>query len=76
MGRSVPPASAPITRTKKRAHEELIEAEFLAAERKAVRHPNGIDGRAGLLEGIVTTLAWAWRGSGVPPLDVHRAEAG
>jgi hypothetical protein len=70
------PASAPITHRTARAHEELIEAEMSAAERMAIQHPNGIDGRPGWLEAVVATLAWVWRGSGVPPLEVRQAETG
>jgi hypothetical protein len=70
------PATAPITHREARAHEELLEAETLAAERMAIRHPNGIEGRPGWLEAVVATLTWAWRGSGGPPLELRRADAG
>jgi hypothetical protein len=70
------PATSPITHRAARAHEELIEAELLAAELKAIRHPNGIDGRPGWLEAVEATLKWVWRGSGMPPLEVRRADAG
>ena len=70
------PAAAPITHRETRAHEELIEAEVLAAERMAIRHPNGFVEEPGWLEAVVATLTWVWRGSGVPPLEVRRAEAG
>ena len=69
-------ARAPITRRSNLAHEELIEAERLAAEVQAIRHPGGIDGRPGWLEGIVATLRWAWAGSSVPPLDVPTTNTG
>jgi hypothetical protein len=69
------PASAPITGRTARAHEELIEAETLAAEHTALESPNVFDDRPGWVESIATTFAWAWRGSGVPPLDVQRAQA-
>jgi hypothetical protein len=75
-GPKAEPASAPITHTKKRAHEELIEAETLAAELAAIRYPHGMEARPGWLEAVVATLNWAWRGSGVPPLDVDKAAAG
>jgi hypothetical protein len=48
-------AWAPVTRHSRLAHEELIEAERLAAEVQLLRHPGGIDGRPGWLEGIVAT---------------------
>jgi hypothetical protein len=70
------PAAAPITHRRARAHEEVIEAETLAAERMAIRYPNGIEGRPGWLEAVVATLTWVWRGSGVPPMVIRRAEAG
>lgn len=70
------PASAPITHSTARAHEELIEAELLAVERVAIRHPDGIDGRPGWLEAVEATLKWVWRGSGAPPLEIRRADAG
>ncbi len=70
------PAFAPITQRTARAHEELIEAECLAAEREAIRHPNGIESEPGWLEAVVATLNWVWRGSGVPPLEVRPAAAG
>ncbi len=76
QGPKARPAAAPITHREARAHEELIESEMLAAERMAIRHPNGIVEEPGWLEAVVATLTWAWRGSGVPPLEVRRAEAG
>ena len=55
------------------AIEELIEAECLAAEvllfRRAV--PMWLTKRPGWLPAVVTTLGWAWRRSGKPPIDVH-----
>ena len=69
-------AWAPVTERSGLAHEELIEAELLAAELEAIRHPGGIEGRPGWLEGIVATLQWAWAGSSVAPLDVPSTNAG
>ena len=69
-------ARAPATRRSSLAHEELIEAERLAAEVQAIRHPDGIEGRPGWPEGIVATLQWAWAGSSVPPLDMSSTNAG
>jgi hypothetical protein len=65
------PASAPISRRRATAHEELIEAETLAAGLACERHPDGMSRRPGWLEGISSTLHWAWRGNGIPPLDTH-----
>jgi hypothetical protein len=75
-GPQTEPAAAPITDRTARAHEELIEAETLAAERMALKTPNVFDDRPGWVEAIAATFAWAWHGSGVPPLDVRRAQAG
>ena len=68
-------ARAPVTRHTRLAHEELIEAELLAAELQAMRHPGGLEGRPGWLEGIVATLQWAWAGSSVAPLDMPATNA-
>jgi len=35
------PAPAPASRRSSRAHEELIEAELMAAEMQMLRHPSG-----------------------------------
>ena len=40
-------ARAPVTRRSNLAHEELIQAELLAAEVKSIRNPGGIEGRPG-----------------------------
>jgi hypothetical protein len=69
-------ARAPVTRGANLSHEELIQAELLAAELQALRHPGGIEGRPGWLEGIVATLQWAWAGTSVAPLDVPSTNAG
>lgn len=70
------PARAPVTRRSSLAHEELIEAELVAAEVQALGNPGGLDGRPGWLEGIVATLQWAWAGSSVAPLEVPSTNAG
>jgi hypothetical protein len=69
-------AWAPVTERSGLTHEELIEAELLAAEVQAIRNPGGIDGRPGWLEGIVATLRWAWVGSSVAPLELPSTNAG
>jgi hypothetical protein len=69
-------AWAPVTERSGLVHEELIEAERLAAEVQLLRHPGGLDGRPGWLEGIVATLQWAWAGSSVAPLEVPSTNAG
>jgi hypothetical protein len=60
-------AFAPITGSRRKAYEELIAQETEAAERKVAR--GGFPGRLGLAEGVLATLVWAWRRSGVPPID-------
>jgi hypothetical protein len=64
------PARSPITRRAERAYEELIEAEYLAAEKRAARgpRPDQPDDRPGWTEGARATLRWAWLHSGPPPL--------
>jgi hypothetical protein len=69
-------ARAPATRRSRLAHEELIEAERLAAEVQLLRHPGGIQGRPGWLEGIVATLRWAWAGTSAAPLELPSTNAG
>jgi hypothetical protein len=69
-------AWAPVTERSGMAHEELIEAERLAAEVQLLRHPGGLDGRPGWLEGIVATLQWAWAGSAAAPLEMPSTNAG
>lgn len=64
------------TRRASRAHEELIAAELMAAEVAAVMHPGGVEGRPGWLEGILTTLRWAWTGSAKVPLEMPSTSTG
>ena len=70
------PARAPITWTAAAAHEELIEAEAQAVERRLARHPNGMDLKPGWLESIHATLSWAWRDVSTLPLHDSHADAG
>jgi hypothetical protein len=66
-------AYAPITQTTSRAFEELIEVETQAVERWVGREwPNC----PGYIEGVMATLAWTWRRSGVPPVEVGHAQTG
>jgi hypothetical protein len=66
-------AYAPITRTREKAYEELVEQETQAAERAVAR--GGLPGRPGFAEGALATFAWAWRRSGVPPIEVEQTHA-
>jgi hypothetical protein len=61
-------ATSPVGGRQVCAYEELIEAEFLAAERLADRRPDLVKHRPGWCEGIAATLRWAWRHDGPPPL--------
>jgi hypothetical protein len=69
------PAYAPITRTRQRAHEELIEREYLAAEKECIRAANFRDPRRAIVEGATATLRWAWKGYGTSPLSSRDAQA-
>lgn len=62
---------APATRRRSLAYEEVIEAEFLAAERLEQTHPHLARSRPGWCEGIRATLRWAWRRDGPRPLDIE-----
>lgn len=66
---------SPATGRMARAYEELIDAECVAAERLAARRPRPatLARRPGWIEGIVATLAWAWRHEGPVPLREHAA---
>ncbi|GAA4895645.1 hypothetical protein [Actinomycetospora straminea] len=65
------PTPAPATHRTALAYEELIEAEFLAAERLAETRPELTRSRPGWCEGVRATLRWAWRRQGPPPLDAE-----
>lgn len=69
-------ARPPISRCDERAYEELIEAEFLAAELLEVRRPDLARSRPGWADGIRATLRWAWRSSGEAPIAVPARAAG
>jgi hypothetical protein len=71
-------AYAPVTGRTARAYEELIEAEYLAAERLDLRHPRPqwLAERPGWVEGIAATLRWAWRRTGPPPIHLEERAAG
>ncbi|MQA12837.1 MAG: hypothetical protein GEV09_01340 [Pseudonocardiaceae bacterium] len=71
-------AWAPVTERTARAYEELIEAEYLAAEKLDLRRPRPpwLAERPGWSEGICATLRWAWRRSGPPPLVIDERAAG
>lgn len=66
-------APSPATRRPARAYEELIEAEYLAAEQLDVRRPDLIEHQPGWCEGIRATLRWAWRHDGPRPLAAAAA---
>lgn len=60
---------SPATRRRALAYEELIEAEYLAAQDLEQRRPE-LAARSGWCEGVRATLRWAWRAEGPPPLDL------
>lgn len=66
-------ARSPITRKSVYAIEELIEEETIAVE-KLIGHWEW-PGRPGYIEGVFATLAWTWRRSGRPPIEVEQAHA-
>ncbi|MEV0290674.1 hypothetical protein AB0H36_41650 [Kribbella sp. NPDC050820] len=66
-------ARAPLSRRFDLAIEELIEEETLLAERLVGRWE--WPGRPGYVEGVFVTLAWVWRRSGVPPIEVKASRA-
>jgi hypothetical protein len=71
-------APSPVTERVTVAYEELIEAECVAAEKLAACRPvpTRLTHRPGWIDAVVTTLNWAWRRYGKPPLDTDRTAAG
>lgn len=69
------PAFSPVTNRSGRAYEELIDAEYLAAEQLDVRRPDLVAARPGWCEAIRATLRWAWRHAGPPPIILPEARA-
>jgi hypothetical protein len=63
-------APSPVGSREVLAYEELIEAEYLAAEQLGQRWPDLVEHRPGWCEGIAATLRWAWRHQGPAPLPV------
>ena len=62
-------ARSPATRVPSLALEELIEAEYLAAQNLEQRRAD-LAARPGWCEGVRATLRWAWRREGPPPLEL------
>ncbi|MFD8500136.1 hypothetical protein [Amycolatopsis sp. NPDC059657] len=65
-------AYAPVTERIGLAYQEVIAAECLEAEKLLFRDPmpQYLRNRPGWLNAVVATLAWAWRCSGKPPIEV------
>lgn len=65
-------ARSPVSGRAARACPELIEAESLAAEKLAMRHPRPewLTRRPGWIEAVDATFGWAWRRSGFPPIEI------
>lgn len=61
---------SPATRRARVAYEELIEAEYLAAETLEERRPDIVEHEPGWCDGVRATLRWAWRRSGPRPIEV------
>lgn len=61
---------SPATKRARVAYEELIEAEYLAAETLEHRRPDIVEHEPGWCEGVRATLRWAWRRSGPRPVEV------
>ena len=61
---------SPATKRARVAYEELIEAEYVAAETLEQRRPDIAEHEPGWCEGVRATLRWAWRRSGQPPVEV------
>ena len=72
------PALSPVTERTNRAYEELIEAEYLEAQKLDMRRPRPLwlQQRPGWSEAICATLRWAWRRSGPPPLELNETAVG
>ena len=66
-------APSPVGGREVLAYEELIEAEYLAAEQLGQRCPDLVEHRPGWCEAIAATLRWAWRHAGPAPLPVLSA---
>lgn len=69
------PAHAPITKRTRLAYEELIEAEYRAAEKLDLRQPRPewLVERTGWIEAVCATLRWTWARTGPPPLPLDGA---
>jgi len=67
-------APSPVSGREVLAYEELIEAEYLAAELLGQRCPDLVEHRPGWCEAIAATLRWAWRHEGAAPLLVVSPE--
>lgn len=63
---------SPATRRARLAYEELIEAEYRAAETLEQTRPDIVEHEPGWCEGVRATLRWAWRRSGPAPIEVPR----
>lgn len=64
--------SSPLTGLQVKAYEELITEETQVAEQLVA---DSLPGEPGFVDGVLATLLWAWRRSGVPPIEVEQAHA-
>lgn len=59
-----------MTQTRESAFVELIEAEYLAAERFEETQPRRATLQPGWGDGACATLRWAWRHQGPTPISL------
>lgn len=64
---------SPVTGLQSKAYEELIAEETQTAEQIVADSPPG---EPGFVDGVLATLMWAWRRSGVPPITAEQARTG
>jgi hypothetical protein len=71
------PARSPVTERTRGALPELIEAEYLAAEKLDMRRPRPawLREQPGWIEAICATFRWAWARTGSAPLRVEERAA-
>jgi hypothetical protein len=71
------PAYAPVTKRTRSAIEELIQAEYVAAEKLEMRRPQPawLQEQPGWIEAVCATFRWAWAGTGPAPLRVGECAA-
>jgi hypothetical protein len=71
------PARSPVTERTRGATPELIEAEYVAAEKLDMRQPRPawLRDRLGWIEAVCATFRWAWAHTGPAPLRMEERAA-